>query len=141
MMFKSDTMSFLGELDRASDSRKANLCRTWKNAQENDCGVLTINRHDFEARDGKKFAPRVRICCALVYPKVYYNFDVDTPSSGQGSTVDCKFSPNFDVHEHPANVMLMVEQNLRRITDKYHIKETLVKSVLEQMRESIEAVA
>ena len=136
-----EQMSFLADLDRASDTRKANLCRTWKNAEANDYGVLTINRHDFVAKDGKKIYPRIAINCAMVYPKVYYAFSVDTHTSGQSSPVCKDYSPNFDVHEHPANVMLMVEQHLRRITDKYHIKDALVESVLEQMRESIEAVA
>lgn len=132
-----EQMSFLADLDRASDTRKANLCRTWKNAEENDCGVLTINRHDFVAKDGKKIYPRIAIKCAMVYPKVYYEFSVDTSTSGQSYPVCKDYSPNFDVHEHAANVMLMVEQHLRRITDKYHIKDALVESVLEQMRESI----
>ena len=136
-----EQMSFLADLDRASDTRKANLCRTWKNAEANDCDVLTINAKEFEARDGKKFAPSVRITCALVYPKVYYNFDVMAPNSGQGSPCEKDFSPNFDVHEHAANVMLMVEQHLRKITDKYHTPEKLVKNVLEQMRTSIEEAA
>ena len=135
-----EQMSFLQDLDRASDTRKANLCRTWQNAVENEFGVLTINRHEFVAKDGKKNYPRIEINCAMVYPKVYYAFSVETPTSGQGSPVCKDYSPNFDVHEHPANVMLMVEQHLRRITDKYHINETLVESVLKQMTESITEV-
>lgn len=132
-----DQLSLLADLDRASDTLKQNLCRTWKNAQENDCGVLTINRHDFVAKDGKKSFPRIAIECAMVYPKVYYEFSVDTPTSGQGSPVCKDYSLNFDVHEHPANVMLMVEQNLRRITDRYHIKDAVVNNALEQMRKGI----
>ena len=134
-------MDFLADLDRASDRRKANLCRTWQNSEENDCGVLVFNRHDFVAKDGKKAYPRIAIKCAMVYPKVYYAFSVDTPTSGQGSPVCKDYSHNFDIHEHVANVMLMVEHNLRDITDKYHIKESLVENVLQQMRESITKVA
>ena len=133
----TDQLSMLPDLDRASDTREANLCRTWKNAQENDRGVLTINSYEFVAKDGKKISPRVAIECAMVYPKVYYAFSVDTSTSGQGSPVCKDYSHNFDVHECAPNVMLMVEQNLRRITDRYHIKDSVVNNALEQMRKSI----
>ena len=53
-------LSFLQDLDRASDTRKANLCRTWKNALKNDCGVFIENSMDFEAHEGKKNTERFK---------------------------------------------------------------------------------
>ena len=47
----NEQLSLLPDLDRASDKRKANLCRTWKNALKNDCGVFIENRMDFEAHE------------------------------------------------------------------------------------------
>lgn len=141
MLADTETISLLPDLDRASDTRKANLCRTWKNAEENDCGVLTINTKEFEAREKNRFAPMVRITCALVYPNVYYNFDVMASESGHASPCDRQYSPKFDVHECAPNVMLMVEHHLRDYVKGFGINEKFIESVLQQMRKSIEEVA
>ena len=136
MLEDSFTISFLPDLDKASDTRKANLCRTWKNAVTNDYGCFVVNLHDFVAHEGKKVYPRVQIKCALVYPKVYYDFDIYTANSDKGSPIDLN-SHNFDVHECAPNVMLMVEHHLRDYIKNYGIKDKLINSALEAMRKDI----
>ena len=106
-----DQLSFLNDLDRASDTRKQNLCKTWKNAIMNDCGVFTVNRMDFEAHEKKRAFPNVEIHCAMEYPRVYVSFSLMGMSAGGGSYPN-RDDMNFDVHEHPANVMLMIEHAL-----------------------------
>lgn len=117
-------LDIFAELEKASDSRKANLCRSWKNAVLNDCGVFIENRVDIEVTKTKKtFYPRVTIHCAMEYPKVYYSFDICGLSAGGGGYPGHD-SRNFDVHEHVSNVALMMEHELRArakgkdITDK-----------------------
>ena len=134
------TLDFLADLDRASDSRKQNLCATWKNARANDCDVLTENMMEFEARTGKKIYPCVRIKCALVYPKVYYECDVQDVTDGRGSPVMQKYSPNFDVHESAPNVMLMVEHFVRDVCRGYKVTEKLITDALDKMEKSIKEI-
>ena len=130
-------LSLLPDLDRASDKHKANLCRTWKNALKNDCGVLVENMMEFEARTGKKNYPCVRIKCALIYPKVYYECDVQDVTEGRGCPVMQKYSPNFDVHECAPNVMLIVEHFVRDVCRGYKVTEELITDALKKMELSI----
>ena len=132
----NEQLSLLPDLDKASDTRKANLCRTWKNSLKNDCGVFIENRMDFEAHEGKRIYPYIRICCALKYPWVFYDFDVQDMTKGKGSPCD-ELSPRFDVHECAPNVMLMVEQHLRDYVKGYGVTEKLIQNVLKQMEKSI----
>lgn len=136
----TDQLSLLPDLDRASDSSKQNLCATWKNARANDCDVLTENMMEFEARTGKKIYPCVRIKCALVYPKVYYECDVQDVTAVRGSPVMQKYSPNFDVHECAPNVMLMVEHFVRDVCRGYKVTEKLITDALDKMEKSIKEI-
>lgn len=134
----TDTISFLPQLDMASDSRKANLCRSWKNAVMNKYGVYVDNRIDIDKYKTKnRVFPRITIHCALEYPKVYYSFDVMGENRGGGGFPG-KGSSNFDVHEHEANVVLMVEQALRKkITDDHKIPEKMIREVIEDFKAAI----
>ena len=138
-MMESVQIDFFGTLDRASDTRKPNLCRTWENAVLNDCGVFVEGMRTFEAK-AKKGCRCVEIHCAMEYPKVYYTFGAMGESAGFGSYPG-RNDQNFDVHEHAANVMLMVEQSLMR-----HFKEKtpmakLAQEALEMMENAIKEVA
>ena len=97
----TDHLSLLSDLDRASYSRKQNLCATWKNARANDCDVLTENMMEFEARTDKRIYPCVRIKCALVYPKVYYECDVQDVTAGRGSPDEDHRRAKFEARERP----------------------------------------
>ena len=119
----NDQLSMLPDLDRASDTREPNLCKTWPNARLNDCDVYTDGRRDFEARKG---CQSVAIHCAMVYPKVYYSFSACGKGAG-GGCLPGDDSPNFDVHEHPANVMLMVEHSLARHVGRDETMQKLMK--------------
>lgn len=132
---ESSTISFLADLDKASDSRKANLCRSWKNAVLNEHGVYIDNRIDIDKyKTKKRVYPRITIHCALEYPKVYYSFDV-IGENRCGGGLPGKESRNFDVHEHEANVALMVEQALReKITDDHKIPEKMIREVIEDFK-------
>lgn len=141
MIDECGTLDFLAELDKASDTRKQNLCSTWKNARANDCDVLVENTMEFEARTGKKIYPCVRIKCALIYPKVYYECDVQDATAGRGSPVTQKYSPNFDVHECAPNVMLMVEHFVRDVCKGYKVTEKLITDALNKMELSIKETA
>ena len=141
MVDECGTLDFLADLDKASDTRKQNLCSTWKNARANDCDVLVENMMEFEARTGKKIYPCVRIKCALIYPKVYYECDVQDVTAGRGSPVMQKYSPNFDVHECAPNVMLMVEHFVRRVCKGYKVTEKLITDALKKMELSIKETA
>ena len=100
MLADTETISFLPMLDQASDTRNANLCRTWKNALMNEHGVYIENRIDIDVYKSKnKCYPRITIHCALVYPKVYYSFDIMGATCGGGGYPG-HGSRNFDVHEH-----------------------------------------
>lgn len=134
----NEQLSLLPDLDRASDTRKANLCRTWKNALMNEHGVYIENRIDIDVYKSKnKFYPRITIHCALDYPKVYYSFDIMGDTCGGGGYPG-DGSRNFDVHEHEANVSLMVEHELRsRITKDHKIPESMIKEALADFKSAI----
>jgi hypothetical protein len=129
----NEQLSMLADLDRASDTREPNLCRTWKNAMLNDCDVYANNVHEFRGQKGYQY---VEIVCAMEYPKVYYAFSAMNRTEGFGS-YPSHYDPSFDVHEHPANVMLMVEQALapRLWGDKTMLK--LMREALDKMEKSI----
>lgn len=131
-------LSLFPALDRESDTRRQNLCRGWADAEENDCGVLTENSYAFEARPKGKFTPYIRIECGLVYPKCYYEVDMMDATSGEGHPLTTDMSPNFDIHEHVANVMLMVEHEVRSRCGKYRIPQKLIETVIESMRSGID---
>lgn len=136
---ESSTISFLADLDKASDSRKANLCRSWKNAVLNDCGVFIENRVDIDVYKSKSsFYPRVTIHCALEYPKVFNSFDVCGLSAG-GGCYPGRNSQNFDVHEHAANVALMMEHNLRARVKGKDITDKMIDECIEKFKEAITA--
>lgn len=133
----TDQLSFLPDLDRASDTRTANLCRSWNNAVLNDCGVFVDNRVDITVRKtSKKSYPSVTIHCALDYPKVYYSFDAMGNTAGGGGYPG-RYSSNFDVHEHAANVALMVEHELRDRVKSYEITDKMIDECIEKFKAAI----
>ena len=132
-----DQLSLLPDLDRASDTREPNLCRTWPNARLNDCGVYTDGRRDFDAHKG---CQSVVIHCAMVYPKVYYSFSVCGKSAGAG-WLPRDDDENFDVHEHSANVMLMVEHSLAQHIGKDKTMQKLMCEALDKMGKAIKEEA
>ena len=134
----SEQLSFLSDLDRASDTRKPNLCRSWKNAIMNEHGVFIDNRIDIDVYTSKsKCSPRITIHCALEYPRVYYSFDLMGENCG-GGCYPGYGSSNFDVHEHFANVALMVEQNLRSHISKDHkIPEKMIREAIDEFQKAI----
>lgn len=129
----NEQLSLLPDLDRASDTRKANLCRTWKNAIKGDY-VYVENLYRF--KEGKDLAQYVEINCALCYPKVYYTFDI-TDGVGGRFSLPAECDSNFDVHECTPNVMLMVEHALRDACRGYKVKESFIKGALRKMELSI----
>lgn len=132
-------LDMFAELEKVSDSRKPNLCKTWKNAILNDCGVFIENRVDIDVYKSKsKFYPRVTIHCAMEYPKVYYSFDVCGLSAGGGGYPG-RGSRNFDVHEHAANVALMVEHGLRDRVKTDEIPNKMIDECIEKFKEAITA--
>ena len=132
-----DQLSILPDLDRASDTREANLCRSWKNAVLNDCGVFVENRVDIVVyKTTKKIYPRVIIHCALEYPKVYFSFNVMGNTAGGGGYPG-RDSHNFDVHEHAANVALMVEHELRDRVKSYEITNKMIDECIEKFKAAI----
>ena len=133
-----DQLSFLSDLDAASDTRKPNLCTSWKNAIMNEHGVFIDNRIDIDVYKSKsKCYPRITIHCALEYPKVYYSFDLMGENCG-GDGCPGYGSSNFDVHEHFANVALMVEQNLRSHISKDHkIPEKMIREAIDKFQKAI----
>lgn len=134
----SEQLSFLSDLDRASDTRKQNLCTSWKNAIMNEHGVFIDNRIDIDVYKSKsKCYPRITIHCALEYPRVYYSFDLMGENCG-GGCYPGYGSSNFDVHEHFANVALMVEQNLRSHISKDHkIPEKMIREAIDKFQKAI----
>lgn len=128
----NDQLSMLADLDRASDTREPNLCKTWQNAVLNDCDVFVDGMQTFEAHPKDKFFPCVEIHCALEYPKVYYSFSVTGNTAGFGSYPG-RLDENFDVHEHPANVMLMVEHSLASHIGKDKTMQRLMREALDKM--------
>lgn len=133
----SDTISFLPDLDRASDTREVNLCRSWKNAIMNEHGVFIDNRIDiFVYKSKSKCYPRITIHCALEYPRVYYSFDAMGKSAGGGG-LPGRDSRNFDVHEHAANVALMMEHELRAKVKSYEIPEKMIMECVEKFKAAI----
>lgn len=134
----SEQLSFLSDLDRASDTRKPNLCTSWKNAIMNEHGVFIDNRIDIDVYKSKsKCYPRITIHCALEYPLVYYSFDLMGENCG-GGCYPGYGSSNFDVHEHFANVALMVEQNLRSHISKDHkIPEKMIREAIDEFQKAI----
>ena len=133
----TEQLSFLSDLDRASDTRKPNLCKNWKNAIMNDCGVFVENRVDIVVyKTTKKIYPRVTIHCALEYPKVYYSFDAMGNTAGGGGYPG-RDSHNFDVHEHAANVALMVEHELRDRVKSYEITDKMIDECIEKFKTAI----
>lgn len=133
-----DQLSMLPDLDRASDTREANLCRSWKNAVLNDCDVFIENRIDIEVTKSKKTCyPRITIHCAMEYPKVYYSFDIMGPTC-VGGGYPGHDSRNFDVHEHAANVCLMVEHELRsKIRSEHKIPENMISEIIDDFKNAI----
>lgn len=134
-MMESVQIDFFGTLDRASDTRKPNLCRTWENAVLNDCGVFVEGMRTFEAK-AKKGCRSVEIHCAMEYPKVYYTFGAIGETAGFGSYPG-RNDQNFDVHEHAANVMLMVEHSLMRHFEEKTLMAKLAQEALEMMEKAI----
>ena len=136
MLAYTDTISFLPNLDRASDSRMANLCRTWKNSNipSAQSGVFYDNMKTFEAK-GKGLV-HVIIHASMIYPKVYYCFDV-ADNDGACCSYPSFKDKNFDVHEHAENVMLMVEHALNDFAKGYKVTKKLITTALSKMKESI----
>lgn len=128
-----ETISLLPDLDRASDTRKPNVCRRWNNALRNENGVLTQNVRKFERRRGCTW---VEIKVALIYPNVFFSFNVSDAKGGEGHPL-FEGSENFNVHDHPANAMLMVEHALRDACERYNVKEEMIVGALEDMRAAI----
>lgn len=129
----NNQISLLPDLDRASDPHRPNLCRTWPNAMLNDCGVYTDGRRDFDAR---KSYCEVTIHCAMVYPKVYYSFWLQSMSAGRGK-LPSDMDDNFDVHEIAANVMLMVEHSLAQHIGKNQTMQKLMREALVKMEKAL----
>ena len=135
----TETISFIPELDMVSDSRKRNLCRTWKNSitTNSQSGVFYENMKTFEAK-GKGHV-HVIINASMIYPKVYYTFDI-----WDNESVCCSLpgpnDNNFDVHEHVSNVMLMVEHSLNDFAKGYKVSKKLINIALSKMKESIAEV-
>lgn len=133
----NNQLSFLHDLDRASDTRTANLCHSWSNAVLNDCGVFVDNRVDITVRKTtKKSYPSVTIHCALDYPKVYYSFDAMGNTAGGGGYPG-RNSSNFDVHEHAENVTLMMEHHLRDRVKSYEITEKMIGDCIKKFKDAI----
>ena len=128
-----ETISLLPDLERASDTRKPNVCRRWNNALRNDCGVLTHNVRKFARHRGCAW---LVIKVALIYPNVFFSFDISDAKSGEGNPL-YEGSENFNVHDHPANAMLMVEHALRNACERYNVKEEMIVGALEDMRAAI----
>lgn len=126
-------ISLLLDLDRASDRFKANLCRTWENAQLNDCNVFVHGMRTFTARKGNQ---SVDIHCALEYPNVYFSFSWMNKTAG-GGWYPSRDAENFDVHEHASNVMLMVEHSLAQHIGKDKTMQKLMREALDKMEKAI----
>lgn len=129
----NDQLSMLSELDRASDTREPNLCRTWKNAVFDPCGIFWENMMSFRAQESHKI---VTIHVALEYPKAYYSFTICGSNAG-GGEYPRRTSENFDVHDHASNVMLMVEHSLASHIGKDKTMQRLMREALDAMEESI----
>lgn len=134
-------IDMFAELEKVSDSRKPNLCRSWKNAILNGCGVYIDNRVDIVVyKTTKRFYPRIAIHSALNYPKVFYSFSASDSMAG-GGCAPGKGSLNFDVHEHAANVSLMVEHDLMdfvKFIGAKDITDKMVDECIEKFREAID---
>ena len=136
-MPENGQLSFLADLDRFSDTMRPNLCASWKNAVLNDFGVFIDNRIDIDVYKSKsKCYPRITIFCAMEYPKVYYSFDAIGKNAGGGG-LPGRGSRNFDVHEHPANVALMMEHELRASVKSYEIPEKMIRECVEKFKAAI----
>lgn len=130
-------LDLFAELEKVSDSRRPNLCRSWKNAILNDCGVFIENRVDIEVTKTKKtFYPRVTIHCAMEYPKVYYSFDI-CGLSAEGGGYPGHDSRHFDVHEHVSNVALMMEHELRARAKGKDITNKMINECVEKFKTAI----
>ena len=129
----NEQLSMLADLDRASDRFKANLCRTWPNALVNDCDVFDKGMRTFFAKKGDQ---SVEIHCALEYPKVYFSFSLENKTAG-GGWYPSRNDENFDVYEHPANVMLMVEHSLAHRIGKERTMQKLMREALDKMEKAI----
>ena len=136
MIDECGTLDFLADLDKASDTMKANLCRNWKNSNipSAQSGVFYDNMKTFEAK-GKGLV-HVIIHASMIYPKVYYCFDVADNDSACCSYPSFK-DKNFDVHEHAENVMLMVEHALNDFAKGYKVTKKLISTALSKMKECI----
>lgn len=128
-------LDIFAALEKASDTRPQNLCKTWENAVLNDCGVFVEGMRTFEAKQPNGIRC-VQIHCALDYPKVYYTFGAMDGTSGFAAYPGRNDS-NFDVHEHPANVMLMVEHAIMPKFEDGTIMQKLARQALEMMAEAI----
>ena len=129
----SDQLSMLADLDRASDTREPNLCKTWQNAMLNECDVFVNGMRTFTA---KKRNQSVEIHCALEYPNVYFSFSWMNKTSG-GGWYPSRDAENFDVHEHASNVMLMVEHSLSSCIGKNKTMQRLMREALDKMETEI----
>jgi hypothetical protein len=103
----------------------------------NDCGVFTVNRMDFEAHEKKRAFPNVEIHCAMEYPRVYVSFSLMGMSAGGGSYPN-RDDMNFDVHEHPANVMLMIEHALAPKVGNDKKMQKLMREAMDKMEKCAE---
>ena len=129
----NDQLSMLADLDRASDTREPNLCKTWQNAVLNDCDVFVNGMRTFTAKKG---CQSVEIHCALEYPNVYFSFSLMNGTAG-GGWYPSRDDENFDVHEHASNVMLMVEHSLASHIGKDKTMQRLMREALDKMETEI----
>ena len=129
----NDQLSMLYELDRASDTREPNLCKTWQNAMLNECDVFVNGMRTFTAKKGNQ---SVEIHCALEYPNVYFSFSFMNITAG-GGWYPSRDDENFDVHEHSSNVMLMVEHSLAQHIGQDKTMQKLMREAMDKMETEI----
>ena len=126
----TDQISFLPMLD---DVEHPTWLLSGKPGMQNENGVLTQNVRKFERRRGCTW---VEIKVALIYPNVFFSFDVSDEKGGEGHPL-WEGSENFNVHDHPSNAMLMVEHALRNACERYNVKEEMIVGALEDMLAAI----
>lgn len=131
-----EQISLLPDLDRASDTLKAKLCKTWPNAITNESNVYVCNRRDFLAKS-KNGKASVKILCALDYPVIHFSFEIQNSTDFSGFHPSANGENVFDVHDDALDAEAIVESALRTYIGKTKIPEALIKEALADMKLSI----
>lgn len=131
-----EQISLLPDLDRASDTAKAKLCKTWPNAITNESNVYVCNRREFSAKS-KNGKASVKILCALDYPVIHFSFEIQNSTDMSGFWPSANGENVFDVHDDALDAEVIVENALRTFIGKTKIPEALIKEALADMKLSI----